>query len=694
MKKKKLIRKTARLYAAISLLLFIPVFYGCSDKDYYEPGPEPTPGVGDDPSNLDFSTTQKVTFEFNHDVPEGTVSTFQVYTKNPFEKNSMGGWDMRSDLLPIASGIDVAGVSGVTRTLPAYVSDLYVYSPSLFVPTLMHGTISNGKATFKEFGLNMPINEEESATRSYGTGSFDYYMAGKRLSSVYEGAGIYYYRPPEQYITKHDFPNTVRNAITATFPEKVKAHPKYYTDASVYVSDDGNTGQGVDLWVSVISAQGQYNNSLAYFCFDGTKEEMARLTEAERSQFYVVCLFQFAKSSPTMYGALRPGEYVKLKYYNKNTQRFSDKFPVGTTVGWVLSANGFVKKGSDYVTQNRSASYPWYYSVPSWNPELNNKNHTIIFTAKDGDNKYVCFGFEDDNNDSARGDGDCNDVMFHVKVDPPHGIELPPEIPEEGEVEETETKNGYLAFEDNWPKKGDYDLNDVVAKYKSSITYVHKVKGGSLPANRVAAAPEEPYVKEITDKFSLVHAGANYTNAFAYKVDISPERLTKITVNGSPANIVPDGNGFLVELCPNVNEVIVPYQYGTTPKDYDIVMEFSKEPGTCVTQDEFNSNEWSAPYNPYISPRAGVEVHLPMYPPTGKVTQSLFGTEDDRSGNGLWYVSGDKNNYPFALHLSGVDGFTVPAEEKSIDKTYPKYINWVESGKSQDKDWYLYPEVK
>lgn len=689
-------KKTTRseiicLFIAINLAIFILIFIGCQDKDYYDPDFNPPTEVGNDPSTLDFSTTQKVIFDLNYDVPGGNVSAFQGYAENPFVKNSSGGWDMRNDLMPVTSGIFMAGSSEIVRTLPAYIDELYLYSPHLFVPRLVHGKVDNGRITFREVDLNMPINEDDAATRSFGSGSFDHYLTGKTLTNVYEGAGIYYYRPQDQYITKKDFPTTVRNAITTIFPEGKKADLKYYSDATVYIHKDDGSGQGAELWVSVISATAQYNNSLAYFCYDGPKEDLARMTQQERSQFYVICPFQFAKSSSTMYGALRPGEYVKLKYYDKRTGQLKDKFPVGTTVGWILSANGFVVNGSQGYTRNRSGSYPWYYSVSAWNPETANKNHTILFSAKDGDESYICFGFEDDNNDLPKGDGDCNDVMFHVLTKPGDAIIPPPEIPEEGTIETTDTKYGYLAFEDNWPKKGDYDLNDVVAKYTSTITYIQKIKKTQLPVNRVAKAPDEPYVKKVEDRISLVHAGADYENSFAYKVDISAQRLKSITVNGSPVSPIIDGEGFLVELCANVNEVIVPYEYGTTPKDYDIVMEFTEEEGSHVTQDEFNANELHAPYNPYISPKEGVEVHLPMYRATSRAKDSYFGTEDDRSGNGLWYVSGDRNNYPFAIHLSGIDNFLIPVEKESIDKTYPNYNNWVDSDKTEDKDWYLHP---
>ncbi|NDV82651.1 LruC domain-containing protein [Bacteroides sp. 51] len=682
MKEKILRRMNASRIALLSLSMFMLFLTGCQDKDYSDPDRKPPGYVGDDPSTLDFSTTQKVVFDLNYDVPDGTVSTFQAYSVNPFEKKA-DGWEMRSDLQPITAGIYVAGGAEIVRTLPSYVTDVYLYSPDLFAPTLMHAKINDQRAVFQE--IDLVISQEAAATRTYGTAAVDHYLTGNRLQVVREGANTYY-RPYDEYIIKEEFPAAVRNSITKAFPNGQKADPKYYTDASFYIAQDGGDGKGVELWVSVIASDAKYHNSLAYFCYDGPKEDLAKMmTNDARKDLYVISVFQSARVSLTASGALKPGEYVKLKYYNKTTGALEDKFPVGTTVGWVLAADGFTSKSDGYYIKGRTES-SWYYSVPSWHFEYKgNKNHTTIFTAKNGGNEYVCFGFEDENNDSQVGDGDCNDVMFHVKLNPTNAIVPPPVIPGEDNESETEqdaTEKGYLAFEDNWPRKGDYDLNDVVVKYESTINYVQKTESGKVGA---------PYVRKVVDNFSLVHAGADFANSFGYKVEVNPQRITKVTVDGNQVNIVPDGSGFLVELCPNVNEVIKPYVYGTTPKTYNVVMEFSEQENLRMTQAEFNQEGLLAPYNPYISPKDGVEVHLPMYRPTAKATTSLFGTDDDRSGNGLWYVSGENNNYPFAIHLSGVTSFTIPVEEQSIDKTYPKYNSWVESYKHRDKDWYLYP---
>lgn len=665
-----------KLAFLISAAIFI--LAGCMDKDYYE-----APENGNEPSQLSFSTTRDVQLKFNYTSGAGLISKFEVYAENPFKKDASGNWSKQEEITPIAAGINVAGISDIFRTVPAYVKELYVYSPSLFVPILKHATIENGVASFEEFNIDSPIAEEVD-TRSLQSGNeaVDYYL---KTTLTRAGSNSNNYKPAT--IDKVEaFPTTVQNAIASAFPESQKVDAKYYDDASIYIYQEDTKNEGAELWVSVISSQGNYNNSLAYFCFDGTKEDLAKLKASEKAKLKVICAFQYAKINTGNSNALQPGQYVKLKYYNKTTGNLEDKFPVGTTVSWLLSADGFYTSGKgnniNYLTYGASGSrsVPWYYSVASWNPEKNNKNHNISFTATDNGKDYICFGFEDMNNENG-GDGDCNDVMFHIIANPIKSVVPPPHIPEEGTVETTETKKGILAFEDYWPKKFDYDLNDVVAKYESKITYVQKTEDKE-PVGDVT-------VKYLTDKISLIHAGANLPNAFSYKVNIPVASVQKVTVDGNEYTPIADSNGFIIDLCPNVNSVIVPYVDGTTPKVYNIVITLKDN---ALLQDKFNKDKQFAPYNPFIFSEAGKEIHLPNYAPTTRVNASYFGTEDDSSDPNAnrWYVSGVNNQYPFALHLSGVTTYNVPEERKSIETSYPRYTNWVINGcGSVDADWYI-----
>ena len=107
----------------------------------------------------------------------------------------------------------------------------------------------------------------------------------------------------------------------------------------------------------------------------------------------------------------------------------------------------------------------WPWPLCSINT-LNTDNHRIdciVFNAGTEEEPFVCIGFEDDyrRNFYPTADEDFNDVMFHIKTDPVDAIKPVEPIPSEvEEVSTIVTKNGILAFEDNWPSEGDYDLND------------------------------------------------------------------------------------------------------------------------------------------------------------------------------------------------------------------------------------------
>ena len=64
------------------------------------------------------------------------------------------------------------------------------------------------------------------------------------------------------------------------------------------------------------------------------------------------------------------------------------------------------------------------------------------------------------------------------------------------------TYKGILAFEDNWPSKGDYDLNDVVVKYNSVLSFNTKNE-----------------VLSTKDTFTVLWSGASYSNSFIYQLN-------------------------------------------------------------------------------------------------------------------------------------------------------------------------------
>lgn len=686
-----MVNNTVKLCLMLCLSASIYLFTGCQDKDYYDPT-DPT-DVGSNPSNLDFSTTQSVKLNLNYAVPKGHASEFDVYSENPLDANGA----LRLDLKPLAGGIHVVGVSELTRVIPSYVTDLYVYSSNVFVSLLSYAKIVNGVASFEAVDIEDAGTSRSSITTRAGNAGPDFW---KKPVVKYLKTKTDFYQETANGHIKFDLiqpdmvktiPGEVTTLIGKTFKENKMPDSRFIQDANLHVAKAGPGGVGAKIYISVLASNASWLNSLSYFVYTGDKTDFSQLTAEEVAELELINVLPLARLNT--YGSdkkgVSPETFVQLLY--KKGDEFVEEFPVGSLVGWRLGGHAFAE--STFEESFKSyAGCP--LSVSAWNEEKENPkkgpsahptNQTIYFSAKDNDGvEYNCFGFEDRRTES---DEDYNDLIFHVHTDPADAL-TPPEPIESEDIFKSESYNGILAFEDFWPKQGDYDMNDVVVKYNSTVTYRYRV-GKDGAGNTVTST--EPMVTKVEDVFSMIHTGATYNNAFSYKVNIAPSNVTSVTIDGEAYTIIPDGDGFIIDLCPNVKGVIEAMKYGVTPKVYTVVMEFADDK---VAQDGFSA--LAAPYNPFIfheEETPGAEIHLSMYEPTSRVNRSYFGTWDDRSDlNTLWYVSGENNKYPFAIHLSGVgDEFVVPKESKKIYESYPRYSDWVESNMTTNRDWYLYP---
>lgn len=680
------------------MLASVALLAGCSDKDMFDPEKNPD-YVGAKAQELDFSTSQTVTMQLNYDVPNGFASPFDLYAEYPLADDGT----LRSDIEPLAAGINVQGHSQLSRVIPAYVDKLYLYSGRMFVPLLSYAKIENGMASFQQADVEIKTND----TRAGNAGD----LWTRPLAHYLKTQDDFYAEKTDDHYQydliapdlEREIPEEITKAISSTFKEAKIVDEKYYKDATITINKGKDGQTGAEVFVSILHSGAAFHNSLSYFVYTGGKD-LTTVPKEEVQEFEIINIFQYAdvftntvSTSKRNIKGLTPGKYIQLLYKNEQGE-YVKEFPVGAQIGWILHPDSFNKSN---FTVNSPGYFVRLYSVSYWN-DANNKtnepgvltnNYNIFFSATDNEgNVYNCFGFEDQPKSAS--DGDCNDVVFHVLTNPIDAITPPPSITQE-DVEQTEEKCGVLAFEDNWPKQGDYDLNDVVVEYNSEITYLQTVKyqGG------VVTEESDVMVKKVEDTFALVHTGAIFNNAFSYKVSVSPDAIESITITDENKGTVTDytdkisndGEGFIIDLCPNVKNVIPHMAAVEVPQVYTVVMEFKKG---AVLQDDFATV--AAPYNPFICPaeHPGVEVHLPMYLPTGRADMSFFGTEDDRSDkNTLWYVSGENNKYPFAIHLDGAKTFGTPEEmeameEKRISITYPDFINWVNSGMTDFKDWY------
>ena len=243
---------------------------------------------------------------------------------------------------------------------------------------------------------------------------------------------------------------------------------------------------------------------------------------------------------------------------------------------------------------------------------------------------------------------------------------------------------GTLAFEDMWPSKGDYDFNDLVVDYQFKVL--------TNTSNMVT---------QVNGTFILKAFGASYQNGFGFQLpatidatllNVSGYSLTEgfidLAANGTengqskPTIIVFDnayrqmqhpGQGTGVNTDPNAPYVL--------PDTLRITIDFP--PNTY----SYNDLDISS-FNPFLiaNKNRGIEVHLPDYPPTSLITESLMGTMDDISDPGTGRYFKTKNGLPWAIHI--YQSFDYPIEKSPVNEAYLHFNEWATSSGSTYPNWF------
>ncbi len=244
---------------------------------------------------------------------------------------------------------------------------------------------------------------------------------------------------------------------------------------------------------------------------------------------------------------------------------------------------------------------------------------------------------------------------------------------------------GTAVYEDLWPGKGDYDVNDLVMAYKFKLVTNNENK-----------------VTDIVIKLLVKAVGASFKNGFGIQFDnLAPSDIASVTGSNLQRNYITlASNG--VEAGQS-KAVVIAFD------DADNVIHragssffFNTEHNAPVgTADTVTLNIHLAvpmlstvvgtpPYNPFLirNLERQAEIHLPNYVPTSLATDcSYFGTVDDNSipAFGRYYKT--VTNLPWALNIPVT--FDYPWEKTSILDAYNYFAAWAQSDGVLHPDWYL-----
>jgi LruC domain-containing protein len=242
---------------------------------------------------------------------------------------------------------------------------------------------------------------------------------------------------------------------------------------------------------------------------------------------------------------------------------------------------------------------------------------------------------------------------------------------------------GNIVYEDLWPTKGDYDINDLVLYYKYTLT-----------------TGVDNKVTDIQIKLYVRAAGASFENGFGIQFDnLVPGDFASVTGYNLKHNYITlSANGTEAG---QTKAVIIPFDnylnvvHMVTPIFFNTVL--GAPVGTAdtvtiaihLTTPKLTTDLGTPPYNPFLIKNMDriSEVHLPNYVPTTKAANCpYFGTQDDASNplQGIYYKT--SNNLPWALNIP--TQFDYPVEKVCVLAAYNYFSTWAESGGVSYPDWY------
>ena len=453
--------------------------------------------------------------------------------------------------------------------------------------------------------------------------------------------------------------NELRTTVSKVLNTLGSCPEEYRTQADLYVEEDETA-----VVLTALRGWTCWNSSLGYYYY---RYDQAPASLKDVKVYAVFPNTQMTWNNGSLQASpqgIKEGTAVQLKYFDDPEYPKGKNFPKGYYIGFILACNAwntyFTGFNSYTLTEGFYAS-----STKGFSTKVNSgiDVRTAMFKDK---NSNIAIAFED-----FMDDQNFTDVVFSLKANP----EITNVPPVDEDLNTTIEKTGVYAFEDEWPKAGDYDMNDVLVQYtyQKVFNIFNEILSESFTFKTL-------YNKSTVFTNGLGFILSNEGNAQSTEYFIRKENEKDFTVASGTDKFTRESNAIIltdnVKTNPNA-EYKVTFKYGD--KNSNKKQETSIDAFIYRPSKEGNR----------------LEVHCPMKKPTSKVDTSLFGQYEDCSkrNEGIYYVSNQENIYPFAFYLSNANANDIAElknfdknEKKPISEIYPKFIDWAKYG--TNADWY------
>lgn len=670
------------------LLLTSFLAVSCLEKDIYQ-GSEPD---NTDDSSLkgpfDCVTTKTIDLNVEYKLPEEYGALFEVYDANPLSLDEDGQIG-ETTLVPLYTrSTDSNGKYSKRISIPASMKQIYIYSSDAGVPILLKADVSGETVSLSEANRVNMDEETASVTRAVATfpnsktvsdrGNFLTLGENNAITWVPLGGKPLNVDATEtaKFKEVHTSVLVAVNAVLAegVRPTNLQMGQDYKTDLK---TKDGK------VYLRYVCGKSASMGTLAYYCYPAdvnpTKAYIESLPKA------IVFANTMDESYAPKNSSLERGTCVELKYITPEGKVTDEAFPQGTHIGFVLYNNGY-KLNEGPSNKAINTKYP-FYSTPVSDNGGGLFRHTATFSYNKGE--MVIVGFED-----WTSDYDYNDFVFNVT-----GVEGTTPVEDKTVTISGGVTKGTLAFEDNWPNEGDYDMNDVIVKYKTETFYTRTAYMGT---SRVEYSKDK-----VVDTYELVWTGASYRNGFGYKVKTGDDvALIEVLRNNKvvepEVSTEPDGSKVIMLFTDARKELGIE---NVNPKD---MPDMTIDKVTYVVTTTYNRSAVDqiptfadkAPYNPFITVNSqrSHEIHLIDYTPTSKMSDKFWSLGNDVSNPATGEYYRNKDFWPFALNIdasgnSNADAWKVSDklsqyESVRIDKSYPNFVKWANSKGTDYITWW------
>ncbi len=589
-----------------------------------------------------------------------------VFAENPYEGDGV----FKPSVQPIMlTYTDTDGT--LTAKLPVYsnLSSLFVVPMTSGYGAMQEIKVSNYMSV-QLVGATFP-----TATTSHNTRSSN--RIATSISNLYQLYTIYSDSEVDRngipivgassLISKELLSPVFVNKVNSIFPELQNVQKADLHKSSDLIVTDEN---GAEVWITYIGDGGfSINNKTVYNSLYYYNYEAGELKD--RGDILSLRMTQALPNTNEVY--CPSGLRIQLLYWDKATQQYSTIFPKGSYIGFAAARKGYKKDGSDITVKGGysfvNTSYPmvgnnchgFYFSTP----QLNFTNTTQAVAHVIDEYNCIVSGFDIRRSDDPASDFDFNDILFKITSSPVLSVRPEDEFDIIDEYLPTEAIHGTLAFEDQWPYKGDYDFNDVVVNYtysmaKNTDNTINKVKLSFTP---------------------IAKGAANYTR-IGFGIEI-PIDYADVDLNSVTGASVETGNEYLTLIVWDMNNQFFGNQgFVNTDKGVQHIDAETIEVEIALRDGITNLSFFK--FNPFIFVNErGKEIHLVDYKPTAKMNYDYFKQGHDNSDvtAGVYYRM--DNLYPWVLDFprlsSDSPAWRYPKEKSNITNAYLFYNEWVKN---------------